>query len=154
MKNFSFIRFTKPLQALLLALLMVPLFSSCGDEINTQRPDRPLQNDKAAVQQAMIYYVEFDATTGKNVGKNILGVLLEDKKTWLITIESNFDMSKLDQAKVLYNVSLYAKSTPAAPGFFDFKLPCDPINVTVTSEDGKNVGEYTIQWVVASPPTP
>jgi len=125
--SFSF----KSMQALLLALLMVPFFSTCKDKDN---PEPPKSNETVMTNVLVTAGTEFYPT------------LQADGKTWKFWVDYGFNMDLLKSATVTFKLSDGATSTPASPAN-NVDLT-SPKNFTVTAEDGSTTFVYTIAMEV------
>jgi hypothetical protein len=128
MKKFKFI-FTNTAQALLLAILVIPFFSTCKDEEKT-----PPKSSEKKITNLVIKAGEREFNT----------VLQNDEKTFNFRVPFGFDQNALKSATVTFDLSEGATSRPASGATgVDLSVPKDFI---VTAEDGSTF-TYTVEKV-------
>ena len=131
MKNFNF-KFKKTVQALLLALLVIPLVSQCKKE---KEPEPPKSSDKEMK--------DVNISAG---GVTFSAELQTDGKTFYFAVPyvvngEVFDQNKLATATVTFTLSKGAKSDPISGATVD--LTADK-TFTVTAED-ESTKDYVIK---------
>ena len=132
MKKFRFFKFTKSVQAIMLAMLMASFFSSCKDE------DKPEPEPEKSGAKAMTNLIVTDADNTEFTAQ-----LQSDNKTWQFMPSLNYDKAKLAKAKITFDVSVGATAEPAPGAEVDLS---EPVDVTVTAEDETTI-VYTIEMV-------
>jgi len=136
MQKFRF-NFTKTAQALLLAVLMIPFFSTCKDDKPVEPPEPPKSNatEMTNFKISVTGLTPFDAQLQSD------GTTFEFLAP-LIDNGAMFDQSRLDGATASFTLSPKATSNPASGATGDFTKN---VTYTVTAEDGTTTKTYTVK---------
>ena len=140
MKRFRF-RFPKAIQALLIALLVVPFFSTCNND-EDEEPDTFPDTPKSAETNM----TSFNITAG---GVKFSAELQSDGKTFhflvpLLHDGQLFDHNSLESATATFVLSNGATSIPTSEQSANFN---NDVYYVVTAEDGKTTKEYVVKKV-------
>ena len=136
MQKFRF-NFTKTAQALLLAVLMIPFFSTCKDDKPVEPPEPPKSNatEMTNFKISVTGLTPFDAQLQSD------GTTFEFLAP-LIDNGAMFDQSRLNGATASFTLSPKATSNPASGATGDFTKN---VTYTVTAEDGTTTKTYTVK---------
>ena len=138
MKKFKF-RFSKTAQACLLALLMVPLFSTCKKDDKPEAPPEVPKSNATLMEKFNISVAD---------GPTFSAELLEDGVTFEFLAPLQypagelFEQARLNGATASFTLSKGATSDPASGTSADFTKD---VSYTVTAEDGTTTKVYTVK---------